>query len=967
MADDAFGTAAIRGRVLDGWQAATARFREDANAEEDLVRGGYRDRVLVELAANAADAAIAARVAGRLRFELVDDALIASNVGAPLDAAGVEALCTLRASAKRDPDASVGRYGVGFAAVLAVSDEPAMASRTGGLRWSADEARRVAGELPGVAAELARRDGSVPVLRLPFPADAVDAEWDTVVTLPLRDADAHALVRRLLDDIDAALLLTLPGLSAVEVVVGGTVRRLTARRDGRDVLVEDSGEVTRWRTATRVGRVAAQLLADRPVEERAQSVVSATWAVPVDVTGRPALMPSTVPAVVHAPAPTDEPLDLSALLIATLPLDPSRRHAAPGPLRDHVLGLAATAYADLLSDLSADPSVLDLVPTGFAAGEVDAVLRREILELLPDTPLLDGVRPADAVIADVSPAATAVLTDVIAGLLPPDWARRQAPLAVLGVRLLSLADVVEVLATLDRPPRWWHELYAGLMAGHLGAVERDALGALPVPLADRRLVTGPRGLLLPTPEVGPDTLVAMGLRAVDAAAAHPLLLTLGAVAASPQAVIEDPAVQAAVARSYDDGADVAFTDAVLGLVSAADLRPGELPWLADLALLGADGEMYPAGELLMPHGPLAQVVHAGAPFGVVSDDLVKRWGEDVLAAAGVLSSFAVVRDVDVVEPAYDLDGEHDWWSTLPEGAAVTEFLAVRDLELVDPSRWSDALALLAQPPLRDAVLTPAYADLGGPRAAVPSYTAWWLSTHPVLDRLRPRDVMVGGLGALYDAAPDVVDAEFLRAIGVWAGLDDIAADVDGLADLLARLGDASRPVDRDWLPTIYAAVARSPVARDIAPPDLVRGLRDGEVVVARSSEAVVVDAPDLLPLMARRAVVPVGLSNAVELAEVLALPFASDFPAYEPVSTGEAVDDHVVHDPLLVSDIEGTPQHVAWRWLDGVLHVDAGRLAFGLGRGRAWRTGDWQRRHLVTALLERPEDETPLRAEADLD
>src|SRR5205085_677345 len=121
---------------------------------------------------------------------------------------------------------------------------------------------------------------------------------------------------------------------------------ITARRDGRDVIIEDTGEVTRWRVATRVGRLDAQLLADRPVEERAQTVVSATWAVPVDVTSRPALMPSTVPSVFHAPAPTDEALDLPALLVATVPLDPSRRHIAPGPLRDHVLGIAAQAYAD---------------------------------------------------------------------------------------------------------------------------------------------------------------------------------------------------------------------------------------------------------------------------------------------------------------------------------------------------------------------------------------------------------------------------------------------------------------------------------------------------------------------------------------------------------------------------------------------------------------------------------------------
>ena len=61
LPDDPFGTAGLRRSVLDAWAASPARFREDANAEEDYALGGYRDRVVVELAQNAADAALALR------------------------------------------------------------------------------------------------------------------------------------------------------------------------------------------------------------------------------------------------------------------------------------------------------------------------------------------------------------------------------------------------------------------------------------------------------------------------------------------------------------------------------------------------------------------------------------------------------------------------------------------------------------------------------------------------------------------------------------------------------------------------------------------------------------------------------------------------------------------------------------------------------------------------------------------
>ncbi len=56
---DPFGTAALRDAAVRAWQSSPTRLREDANLEEDHARGWYRDRVVVELAQNAADAAAA--------------------------------------------------------------------------------------------------------------------------------------------------------------------------------------------------------------------------------------------------------------------------------------------------------------------------------------------------------------------------------------------------------------------------------------------------------------------------------------------------------------------------------------------------------------------------------------------------------------------------------------------------------------------------------------------------------------------------------------------------------------------------------------------------------------------------------------------------------------------------------------------------------------------------------------------
>jgi hypothetical protein len=121
----------------------------------------------VELAQNAVDAAAAAGVPARLLLVVTDEALYAANTGAPLTAAGVEALSHLRASTKSA--GAVGRFGVGFKAVLAVTDEPAVLSRGGGVRWSLAESAAIVRAVPSLAAELDRRGGAVPVMRLPLP------------------------------------------------------------------------------------------------------------------------------------------------------------------------------------------------------------------------------------------------------------------------------------------------------------------------------------------------------------------------------------------------------------------------------------------------------------------------------------------------------------------------------------------------------------------------------------------------------------------------------------------------------------------------------------------------------------------------------------------------------------------------------------------------------------------------------
>ncbi|KAF4410540.1 molecular chaperone Hsp90 [Streptomyces lycii] len=1083
---DPYGTARLRRGVLDAWAASPARFREDANAEEDLALGGYRDRLVVELAQNAADAAARAGVPGRLRLTLhpADGdgpaVLAAANTGAPLDAAGVESLATLRASAKREEaappesaaapggpgtDASavraVGRFGVGFAAVLGVSDEPAVVSRTGGVRWSLAEARDLtldaAGASPGLAGELRRRDGHVPLLRLPLPAEgAPPSGYDTAVVLPLRDGAAADLATRLLAGIDDALLLTLPGLTEVVVETPEGVRTLTRRADGPYTVVEDSARgPVRWRTASAGGRLDAALLADRPVEERLRPVWSVTWAVPADADGAPA-RPGTAP-VVHAPTPTDEPLGLPALLIASFPLEPTRRHTAPGPLTDFLAVRAAEAYAELLRDWRpVGTGTIGLVPGPLGKGELDGRIRAEVLRLLPRVPFLPSagappaadtggerpgaefpepaaspadaadapaaedeaydvhaVKPVDAEIVEGAGADTVrVLAELFPSLLPAGLERR-TELRALDVARVPLGEAVDRLAGVERAPSWWRRLYDSL-----AGTDPERLSGLPVPLADGRTTIGPRQVLLPLPKDGgasgdegggpdPATLARLGLKVAHPEAAHPLLEKLGALPASPRAVLTTPQVRAAVAASLDNedawdpgGPDDSgpldaeeLAEAVLGLVRAARLAPGDEPWLGALALPDEDGEPAPAGELVFPGSAFERVIREGE-LAACDAELAGRWGEDTLAAVGVQADFALVRTTDVVLDPDELEpreGDYaepddaglldsvDVWcedvlDQLPEGPVppvATEIVAVRDLDLVDDDAWPQALALLARPPLRDALTAPVRVLLpDGTAETVRPYTAWWLRGHPVLGGRRPAGLRAAGgdplLAGLYEPADAAgfEDEQVLRALGVRTSVAALLDEPGGAAELLARLADPDRPVTPAQLHALYGALAQLDPDEVTLPDELraVVGAR-GEVRVVDAADAVIADAPDLLPLAEERPLLPVRPGSAAALAELLQVRLLSD--VHEAPVDGGGGEVRRVPDAVRTLLGEGTPEtyveheelrvggvETDWRRTrDGVLHA---ATLEGVAAGLAWAAGQWPRRFEVAALLEDP-------------
>ncbi|GLZ34329.1 molecular chaperone Hsp90 [Lentzea sp. NBRC 105346] len=911
---DPFGTEALRASVLAAWRDSPTRFREDANAEEDLRLGSYRDRLLVELAQNAADAAGSSPAV--LRITLVDGELRFANTGTPLTTDGVAALASLRASAKAH---GVGQFGVGFAAVLAVSDEPRIVSTSGGVAFSAARTRA---EVPELAAS---RDGDVPVLRLVWPCDETVPEgFATEVRLPLKVAVS-------LSDFEAQapdLLLALPGLRRIEIGSSAWERS------------ESDGVVTvgpaRWLVERASGELPASLV--QGVEQRPQWMV--TWAWPLDG--------PLGDDVLHAPTPTDERLSLPARLIATLPIEPSRRRLMPGDAAMAVLSEAARAYPSLVSRLPALERT-SLVPLpGFPLSEVDSRLRSLLLAELRTASWLPGasgdwIAPSRARVLDLySEDLVELVEDAVPGLLEASLSlpEHAQALAALEVPRVSTAEIVAALSGVGGDPSWWRDVYAAFAPlAESSSDVREALSALPVPLADGRLVTGPRTVM-----IAADPLP--GLRIVHPDAVHPLLTRLGAVEADAAELLDSPSMREAVARSVEDAqAGLDPTELVETVLSLVDRSFGDRPWLSALALRSAAGDWHRADELMLPDSPLVDVLESGA-FSLLDKRIADAWPRSALVSVGVLDGFQVVVDDAPTEPDHDLPDEGYWWDSAPEPPA--RVLGVRDLDLV--TDWPAALRLLAASP-----------DTWRAVTEPDGYTGWWLSRYASLDGRAPgewRLASATSLEGLYDAVPDLgLPPHVLTAVGVRDSLD--VRDEDDVADLLDRLGDPSRTVSEALVLRAYAAL---PLV-DVAPPENVRVLTGAAVP---ADDVVVLDQPWLLGVLPPSRVLLAAYSE--DLAELLDLPPASEEVSGAPATEGDPVPWSelgavrvacellevelpdgvvVVHDSLVVNGSE-----VPWWMVDGVPHAED--TPEGLARALAWTTGRWADRHTFAALITDP-------------
>jgi hypothetical protein len=868
---DPFGTGALRRAVTEAWLASPTRFREDANSEEDHARGYYRDRVVVELAQNAADAAARAGVPGRLTLRLEargegDDAegwwLVAANTGAPLDADGVASLASLRASAKvsantgssggadldaRDSDAgapgpggAVGRFGVGFAAVRSVSDEVVVRSRTGGVRFSLAGTRAELGlgprglevgplldtdlapdveqsadlapyaaRMAGLRDEARARGAALPVLRLPFPAPGTAPdEPDTVVELLLRDASAVAAVRTQFTAVDDALLLALPALD--ELVIESVLAGQPGSEPD-DAAPWDTHRVLRDAGSRwRVHRASGALAPDESLPSEARRPDwSVLWALPARGSH------TEESPVLHAPTPTDVRLTFPALLIASFPVDPGRRGVLPGPTSDRVAAEAGRAYAAFMGELSADSREL---ANGHDALLGEPAAGYDVLRLVPT-----GL-PAGDVDAAIRASADDALRDTpLLPLSTPD----QWP----GAAVEDAPGAVRRAAPRD----------AAFLAGPLG---EDATLA-------RALATGAPGPLVLVPvrhqalarSLGADSLDLADL--VEALPPDPGVVHAALDALAPHA--GDPAVLEAIAGAHLPLADGRVTRGTRGTVL---LDAAELAGIA--RALGV--------RVVHPDAAHPVLERAGAarttPRGLLADAAVRS---TALAAAEDVLDEGDPGRLDVVLAARP-SAEPGAPTPAETVSAVFELvrLAVAESGPADLPFWLGELPVMADDdvvPLREAVLPGTWAarnlDLAvvrdgvvrrwGAETLVAAGTRADLSVYRVADAVTSEgdDADYGpndpaGWLSNWDEYLEHLAEEL--GPGAWVGDLEAVSDLDALRDQPAAAesqaaeSEAAEPpaADAESHRTEPHAAGRTPLAaalaRIAADPDLRRAL-----------------------------------------------------------------------------------------------------------------------------------------------
>lgn len=389
---------------LEAYRVNPPLLEEQANIELAAAEGGYGRRQLYELVQNGADALL--DTGGRIEVVLTDDAFYCANEGTPIDVPGVRAILLSNVSQKRGDQ--IGRFGLGFKAVLEVSDSPEFYSRSGSFVWDFARAKEA---VAGVVPDYNVKRNPVPKLRLAWPSDPQAAfaedpiladlgKWaTTIVKLPFSTGEVGWLAEDIARFPASFLLfcrhvrsLTLDNRSSVKVALEGNTPTKARRQislyplerpRGCLKLTEDDDESI-WTVFSAVHKPSAEALQDAGTMSKREQI-PIHWGMPL--AGRAG------PGVLWAFFPTEYETTLSGIVNAPWKTNPDRKNLLEGAFNREVLDVVAGLViksVQKLHDRSDPGRLLDLIPArgDEARNWADRQLTERYYELAADAPSL---------------------------------------------------------------------------------------------------------------------------------------------------------------------------------------------------------------------------------------------------------------------------------------------------------------------------------------------------------------------------------------------------------------------------------------------------------------------------------------------------------------------------------------------------------------------------------------------------
>ncbi len=377
-------------RTLNAYAAQPSLVSEQANQEMDTARGGYAHRQIIELIQNSADqiASEQGHGNGRILIRLSPTHLYCADDGAPLTRGGAKALLFSHLSPKRDT-VEIGRFGVGFKAVLRISDQPTVFSRSGSIQFDRSRAdSRISKVSPDAP--------NTPVLRVADPIDAVAESKQDPTLRSLMDWAVNIVRMPLLPGCEEDLDTQLSDFRAEFLLFAQHVQKLHFERvykdrdvDRRYLTLTSAGDTHKlsdnedesiWKVFEREHHLSEEAKDDHRALDDG-STVRIVWAAPQAGTDPPqqfwAYFPtqtsSLVDGILNAPWKTNE----------------DRQSLLPGRYNDELITATAGLVANSLRALFAPESPgrhLGYLPRREEAGDNPYAngLRRHIYALLQE-------------------------------------------------------------------------------------------------------------------------------------------------------------------------------------------------------------------------------------------------------------------------------------------------------------------------------------------------------------------------------------------------------------------------------------------------------------------------------------------------------------------------------------------------------------------------------------------------------